>query len=371
MKKMLIGLMLLFFIFGSYWVLLNNPPAKNENSQDNSPMIKIGVIYPQSGDGARFGAAAKVAAEIFMEDTQKKNPHYNYQFVWEDNQLKLPQTVSAAQKLINLDKVDVLITSLSNFGQAVNPIAEKNKTLHFSIATDPNVAKGKYNFIVATSAEKEAQKLVTELQKRRIKNVVAVVLNAQGPEMVFDVFKTTAEKNGIRISQIFKSNPGERDFRMMISRLSENTPEMIVVLLQMPEIDIFLRQLQQSKYKIPVTGIETFSYLRDKNLAEGMFYVDAAAPMTEFTERFKEVTGRDSTEYGEYFYTVLQILANTYQQFPGDYKTIPGAVAKKIIESGNGLDTAIGRVTVNAEGVFDTDAVIKEVNNGHAVVVKD
>lgn len=103
MKKSLIGLLFIFVVLGGYWVMLNNPPEK-ELIEPSKPVVKIGVIYPMSGDGANFGAAAQVTKEIFMEDLQIANPKYNYQFVWEDNQLKLPQTASAAQKLISLDK---------------------------------------------------------------------------------------------------------------------------------------------------------------------------------------------------------------------------------------------------------------------------
>lgn len=369
MKKALIGFLFLCGVIWGYWHLINTPPA--EPVKDTRPVVKIGIIYPQSGDGANFGAAAKNTVEIFTADLQKKNPHYNYQFIWEDNQLKLPQTVSAAQKLIGLDKVDVLITCLSNHGQAVSPIAEKNKVLHFSVATDPAVADGKYNFIVATSPERETQKLVNELLKRRVKKIDAVIMNAQGPALIFDIFKKQAEKNGIKVNQIFQSNAGERDYRLIISKINDNKPDIIMVMLQMPEIDIFLRQLQQSGSKIPFTGIETFSYLRDKSLAEGMYYVDAAGPITGFIEKFQAQTGNDSTDYGEYLYAVLQILTNAYEALPADYKSLPSQVSAKIIEITGGLETAIGPVNINKNGVVDSDAVVKKIQNGKAVVVEE
>lgn len=366
MKKNTFALALFIAVIGVYWIMLNKSPLSNV---DNPHTVKIGVIYPLSGDGANFGAAAKITANIFMDDLQKHNPHYNYHLIWEDNQFKLPQTATVAQKLINIDKVDALITMTSNHGQVVSPIVEKNKVLHLSIATDPSVAAGKYNFAVATSAERESQKLISELLRRKIKNVSAVVIKAQGPDMIYNTFKTRSDESGITIGQEFKVNTGERDFRMVVSKIIENSPDMILLMLMTPESDIFLRQLRQSGSKIPVTGIETFSFLKNKDLAEGMFFVDAAKPTEEFIEKFQAKTGSDNTEYGEYLYTVLQILVNAYEKVDfGSNKPDNEAIAAKIYSASNGMQTAIGPITINKEGFIDSNAVIKKIKNGKIVL---
>lgn len=366
MRKTLMSLMLFVIAIGGYWLLITKPTLVT----DNRPVVKVGVIYPLSGDGALYGTAAKATVEIFLEDFKKENPHYNYEFIWEDNQLKLAETVKLANKLISMDKVNVLITCLSNHGQAVSPIAEKNKVLHFSVATDPAVAKGEYNFTVATSPERESQKLVEEMLQRKVKNVDAVVMNAQGPDMIFEIFKKAAEENGIKVNQIFKSNAGERDFRMIITKINNSNPDIIMAMLQMPEVDIFMRQLKESGSHIPVTGVETFSYLKNKDLAEGMFYIDAASSTKEFAQKFKEKTGEENTAYGEYLYTILQILTKGYEESGMDRIPSHLDIADRVLSNTDQMNTAIGTITINNEGVVDSNSVIKKIENGKTIIVE-
>ena len=62
-------------------------PKENEK-----PIIKIGATLPLTGDAAEAGQAAKAGLEMILADLQQKGLKYNYQLVFEDNQMNAMKT---------------------------------------------------------------------------------------------------------------------------------------------------------------------------------------------------------------------------------------------------------------------------------------
>lgn len=363
-QKIILSLVLSAILMAFAWWHFHPQAEVADNAK---PEVKIGIIYPMSGDGAVYGEAAKAEAEMFFRDFNNANPCCSYKVIFEDNQLKPSRNAAIAQKLINLDKVDVLVTCLSNFGAVVSPIAEQNKVLHFSVATDPVVAEGKYNFMASSNVEGEVQKLYDTLNQNQIRTLDVVIVNASGPQSMLDHLEKLAQKeDGVKIGQIYHVNENEKDFRLLLGKIKQNNPDYILVLLAMPTIDVFMRQYAESKIAIPVTGIETFTYLHDKTLAEGMWYVDAAAPTQEFLEKYQAQTGSRTTNYAEYLDLILQAVTAGYE---GAQTTDREKVADYILNNFNNAETAIGPVQVSPDGIIDGEPVLKMIVNGQIQIM--
>lgn len=342
---------------------------KGAEKVSSKPLIKIGVMYPMSGDGAAFGEAAKQDVEMFFAEFNKKPHKFDYQVIFEDTQYKLARQATLAQKLINVDKADVLISVMSNFGAVVSPMAEQSKVIHFSVATDPAVAKGFYNLITSSNPEGEADVMYRELLKNGAKKVDIVVVNATGPESMIDFFNKRAEQDKqIEIGQTFHVNADEKDFRIMLYKIKENNPDYILVQLAMPTIDVFMKQYRESGLGIPVTGIESFTYLQNRELAEGMWYVDAAPATNDFVARYKAKTGSSTTDYAEYMDFILQMITFGYE---GAGTTDKEQVINYIQNNSAGQVTAVGKISTEPDGILSGEAVIKKIVNGEPVVVKE
>ncbi len=338
---------------------------KKEQNSNEKLVIKIGALYPMSGDGAVFGEAAKNAVDIFFEEFNQKPHKFEYQIVFEDNQNVLSKQATLAQKFINMDKVDVLISVLSNFGAVVSPLAEQSKTLHISTATDPSVAKGKYNIIASSNPQGEVDLLYDTLLKNKAKKVDVVIAQATGPEVMLEGLK---QKEGLNIGQVYSVNINEKDFRLMLHKIKENKPDYIIALLAMPTIDIFMRQYHENQMNIPVTGIETFSYLQNKELAEGMWYVDAAPATDEYVKKYQQKTGSNTTNYAEYMDFMLQMVTFGYEK---SGSTNGEDVANYLENNATGQKTAVGVISVEPDGVLIAQPVVKKVINGEPVIIEE
>ena len=142
--------------------------------------IKIGVSLPLSGNLAIIGEPMKAAIDLAVEDANLKTDKYNYEVIYEDDQFSPSKALSAVQKLINVDKVDFLITAGSPVGMAVGPIAEENELIHFGIASADVAGIGSFNFNHWTPPKKQADKMVEELEKLNIEEVALISFNQEG-----------------------------------------------------------------------------------------------------------------------------------------------------------------------------------------------
>jgi branched-chain amino acid transport system substrate-binding protein len=112
--------------------------------------IKIGLILQMTGDNAFLGEDMSAAVRLLQEDLKTMNTAFDYQFLIEDDGLVVRRTVEAAHKLVNTDKVDILLPSCAQSGNAVKPFVQKQGVLMIStLSTDTSIADGKLCFTSA------------------------------------------------------------------------------------------------------------------------------------------------------------------------------------------------------------------------------
>jgi len=97
------------------------------DEQKETGPAKIGFIAPITGFAAVYGETMQNVAEIALEELSSDEENTPAEFIFEDSQGDPKQAVTAAQKLINIDKVDALVVLLGNDIAAVEPIANQNK----------------------------------------------------------------------------------------------------------------------------------------------------------------------------------------------------------------------------------------------------
>ena len=165
MKKYLwIVIVIIVIIVGIVVFSPKNTPVGEKQT------VKIGLSLPLTGDLAFMGEGAKEATQLAIENFGPTK--HNYEFIYEDDQFSGTKAVTTINKLISIDKINAVVSAGSPAGNTIAPITEKNKIIHFGVASDQNVAKGDYNFIHWTPPSEESKVLISELLKRNLKRVV-------------------------------------------------------------------------------------------------------------------------------------------------------------------------------------------------------
>ena len=117
MKKTLITVLALSLV-------LSGCLKTSEEKEVKEEVIKIGVILPLTGNAAVYGLSAKEGIDLSLEDINNTGGinGKTIQMIYEDSQCDSTKAVSAAHKLINIDKVQIIIGHIcSNAAMAVVP----------------------------------------------------------------------------------------------------------------------------------------------------------------------------------------------------------------------------------------------------------
>ena len=101
-------------------VAVSGKSGSKSKVTSNEP-IKIGLSLPLTGDLSFIGEADKNAAQLALADINSNpNNKHTYQLLFEDDAFDAQKAASAANKLINVDKVNALVSVGSTAGNSIS-----------------------------------------------------------------------------------------------------------------------------------------------------------------------------------------------------------------------------------------------------------
>lgn len=357
MKKVIIWIAVIAVIILGVLAIKKSPsqPVSKEP-------IKIGVILPLTGDAAFIGEAAKNSAILAKESFGKTEK--TYELIFEDDQGDSKRTVFAFRKLVDIDKIRAVGTGFAGPGNAVAPLAEKEKIIHFSIASDLTIAKDKpFVFNHWIKPENEAKVYVEEAKKQGLKKIAMIATNQQGIIAVRDAL--LKEDPSIFILKDELLGPQEKDFRTTIIKAKNEGADAFILMLLPGQLASAVKQIKEMKINVPLTSVESFEY--DPGaipLLEGQWSVTSADPSESFTASYKEKYNGLPQPGSAYAYDVIRILITAFEKNESNE-----GVAKTISEMKD-FPGVTGVLSVDSDGNINSKAVVKKIINGKFVEVK-
>lgn len=326
--------------------------------------IKIGAILPLSGTQASAGEGMRNALNMALQN--QKGRKFNYELVIEDGAFDPKTSISAANKLINIDHVSAIIDAYAPIGLAISPITEKNKVVHINIAFDPKIAQGDYNFILFSTPENAAQKFLDEMNKRGLKTMSIFKVNNQGILSVDKAFNDLASRNGVKILSDETFQPEERDFHSIIAKGTKERADIYVLLALSPGLEILTKQL----YEQNIHNISSTIYLelaKDKSLFEGLWTIGFASTSKEFEAEYKSKYNRDITFGVPNVYDAFNLIVRSAETFDGSNLPSNEYLMNELKKTYS-FDGVIGHLKMNPEGIIDTPLITKIVRDGKLVI---
>ncbi len=359
MKKTLYVVVALVILGGVYTTFLSKSVVTDQP-------VKIGIVLPLSGWAAFLGESSQKAAQLALKDAG--DTKYKYELVIEDDGFNPVKTVTAVNKLINLDKVLGIITVGSGTSNAVAPINEEAKVARFGLASDPTSAIGEYNFAHWTPPFTEGTLLASEIVRRGYKTVSIVDTNHAGTLAITDAIVDALKHTDVQIVSYDLTNVGEKDFRTTLKKIKTLSPELIVLEMFSPEIEIATRQLKELNITIPITGVESFEWSGEPELFNGMWFVSDSVKNPDFVESFKKEYGVDPMTGTTYVYDLVTMMIRLQE----DSRTHidPADLPDIIMKKGYNDSPLYGKTVIDKDGFFLTEASVKMIENGKAVPAK-
>lgn len=356
--------------------------SKGPSGPVSTEPIKIGFIGPLTGDGATYGMDEKNAITLAVEEINNADgiKGRKLEIIYEDGKCSGKDAATAAQKLINVDKVKIILGGACS-GETLSaaPITEQNKVILFStLSTSPDITKaGDYIFRNSPSdldvAKGYAQFIVN---KAGYKNIAIISENTDYAGSVRKVFNEEINQlNGkIVADEVFKQ--GERDFRTNITRIKSSNPEAIFINPQSGVTGgLALKQIRDLGVKAPIFSVFVFggkdALEAAGSAAEGLIYFDVVGLATgkgksfadKFIARFGKIGGNDYDTGARY--DSVFIIANALKKCSENTECI-----KNYLYDMDWYDGTIGKYKFDANGdVFGIEPLTpKIIKNGKAEI---
>jgi branched-chain amino acid transport system substrate-binding protein len=333
-------------------------------SSDPRPVVRIGVILPLTGDMAFMGQSIRRGVNFAIEDINT-NPdnRFVYRATFEDNQHQPKQTISIANRMISRNRVTAMMTMFSASAYATAPLLSQHRIIGLHGTPVKDVLDGVYNFTIMPPSD-DAVRGFADFARSR---------NAQRTAIVFHLAGTTLEILEDLPASLpgevrrFDINHGVRDFGMLIRRVKEWNPDLIIISLLPPELNIIAREMHMQQVDTTQIHFSLPNTTDDFSLFEGVYTLNYSQGNDEFIERM----GSSNTFFAAYYYDAIRVFAAAVERAASDDASIPSA--EKIsaeIKRTRTHDGAVGRTDITDMGAFKSSFTIDKIENGQVVPAK-
>lgn len=206
--------------------------SNNSAGADNSKPIKIGAMLTLSGPFASVGEGAKKGIDLYFETKNYTINNRKVEVIYEDDENNPQVALRKYRKLIDQDKVDVLLgESSSTTLYAIRDEVNNDKIpLIVSIAAGDAIAWGKKSDYIFRSTPSNNQ-LGSAAGPYAAKSIgkKAYVVSSDTPTGYEQAaaFKATFEANGGQVIKIDYPKPGTSDFATYMSQIAEAKPDLV------------------------------------------------------------------------------------------------------------------------------------------------
>ena len=347
----------------------------------NTTPIKIGFIGPMTGDAAHYGENMQVALNIAATEINNTGGINGrpIELLTEDGQCDTKASLNAANKLINISKVPVIIGGVCSAETlATAPLAENSKIVLISPAsTNPQITTaGDYIFRLIPSDTFQGKYVASYAYDKLQKRKVAILFNPdkEWSAGVKEEFKKTFLALGGEIVTEEGTNSTSRDIRAQILKIKQANPELIYFPSMVESGIVGIKQMKELELTTPILGGDVWDDAKIPQslgaIADGVRYTvvsDKTLPPSFVTEMEKTPQGTDINNYSPRGYDALKIIANIMKKVDDDPEKIKDELYKLKNYRGIADDYSLDENGDVINGTY----TIKEFRDGKIVEVKE
>jgi len=326
--------------------------TKNEKTKET---IKIGAALSLTGKAAYYGEQTKNGLDLAIEKIKKENYPFELELIYEDTQSDVAPSVSAINKLIDIDKVRLIVGPVrSGDVLAAAPIAEKNRVILFITvaSTDEITQAGDYIFRNRETSAPHGKKMAEFLINKGIRKVAVFSSkssNSIGYRKFFmDNFKQLGGQIVLFTEYFYIVPTLGKDGGLMTKQIRELGYKQLIATNPAPESTEFL----------DTSGI----YSEDVVFTSPAFDIDNP-DIQDYRTSYKTVYGKESDFISANAYDAMRILAEAIKVCKGDNSEC----IKEYLYKVKDYPGVGGLTSFDQNGDVIKPVIIKTVKNGQFV----
>ena len=314
-----ISLIILIAIIAIFKINTNIP---NITKSPTEP-INIGVLLPLTGDGASYGIPLRRSAELAINEINQDGGIAGRQIVaiFEDGQCSAEKAITATQKLINLDHINIIMGGAClEETLPIAPLAETAKVLVISPAvTNPELTKAG-DFIFRTiPADTNTALIAAEYayNKMDVRKVAVLSEKKDYAQGLRQTFKDKFASLGGEILADETYLPEDTDLKVRLLKIKIQNPELIYLIPQTADSGLkILSQLRAND--IPTKILTTDVLMNNEAVEKSPQDLEGIVGLEQFFDKnntlSKNMLEKYATKFGEDAPLPIQ-QTNLYSQF--------------------------------------------------------
>ena len=343
--------------------------------------IVIGAVLCETGSGAEYGKDTRRGIELALNEINSAGGinGKKVRILFEDSQTQPKTAVSAAEKLISTNKVQVILGAVTSSSHlAISPLADKNQVVIISPgASNPNITTaGDFVFRNWISDSFEGKAMADYLWKRNVRKVAVFYLNNDYGLGLKNVFVKCFKELGGKITVIESHEQDASDFRTQLTKIVAGNPHAIYLPSYYKEMAGVVNQAAELGLNIPFYSTVTFEdpkliELAGKNADSVVYsfpYYDPDAPdahVKTFVSAFEKKFGRKPGIFAAHGYDAARIV---FTAIAGAGNS--GTVIRNALYATKHFPGVSGATTFDKNGDVEKPVSIKQVKDGKFIFLK-
>ena len=345
----------------------NKPSAPEQNT-------KVGVILPLTGILSEMGQYEKQAMELAVGQlsTTDKN---EIELIFEDGKGDNKVVAAAANKLLDVDGVKLLITSTTGASLTTRPIADGRNVPLLAFCMSSDVAaesKSTVRFYIGIEEESQA---ITNYLSSLPKDTRVGVLHASvavWTTAVNDIYRPFLSKHFAEPAVIEEYNVKDKDFRAQITTFKTQGVQVLVLLGYGFEYEPIFTQMTELQLREKVQIVGGWGFLYTPLTAKMVEGIRVAGPMyvfqrgpagSGFETAFTNKYGRSPNFDAAFAYEVISQLPEIIRLM--GQSTTPNL--KAALASKGTINGAFGTYHFNQDGNMVVKTAMGVFRNGQIV----
>src|SRR3954451_12723397 len=293
--------------------------------------VKVGVLFPLTGNAAAAGQASKAALEVAADIVNNAHPELNniplaesaglpslggakLELTFVDHQGNPSVAQQQALRLINQEKVHVMFGAYqSSCTLTATPVAERNG-IPFVVGDSAagNITQRGYKTLfrttpIASDFADAYMRFFADMNKagHSVKSVAVVNENTDYGTSVGDAVEAAAKKAGFTVSNRIPYSASSTDVSAQVLQMKEKQPDVIIFISYTADSLLYMKTMKNLDYMPPMvlgddSGFSDPSFIPAiKDIGQGVMNRSAwdigkpGSTTAKINEMYKAKTGRD------------------------------------------------------------------------------
>ena len=248
--------------------------------------LKVGIILPMSGSLSAYGTAVRQGLQLAAKEFPTE--FSQIEFIYEDSAYEGKKTVSAFQKLVSTDHINLAFVWGNTPSASIAPLAKQKKVPLVAISTDSSLNLDNKWVIAFQSTMSEFGRVLAAYLKQKKLEKIAIIKTSL--PYYLSMVDQLNQFSGAELKPVFSQEviPDEMNFKTIITKMRESNPMAIGVFLMPGQISQFYKQAAEQGLSSLSFGSEDIS-ARTEIDAVPMQLEGAVFPGTQVTPEFSEI----------------------------------------------------------------------------------